>query len=118
VAVAADRLGKERAVKKELKRLEEIFSCLERNKFETMRGLIQTVAYLSVSARELEKIINENGYLEEYQNGEKQKGVKQSEYVKIYTAYCKQLVSAIKTLVAEAPPAKKKSLLNELKNEK
>jgi hypothetical protein len=110
-------LGKAEKVNAEIERLNTIFDELDDNVKQTMRGLIQNAAYINICILELQEIINENGYIETYQNGMSQSGVKQSEYVKIHTSYSKILETTLKELVKYAPPAKRKTtLLSALKN--
>ena len=64
---------------------------------------------MSVSLEELQDIINAEGYTEEYQNGENQKGRKQSEAVKIHIAMTRNHAAVMKQLTDLAPPVPKKT---------
>ena len=83
-----------------------------------MESLIRNAAFMAVSLEELQEIINEEGYIVEYQNGENQKGTKQSDAVKTHIAMTKNHAAIIKQLADLAPPEKKKeSRLQALRDE-
>ena len=75
-------LTKEQKIKKEIARLKRVFKDLDKNKLQTVESLIKNAAFMAVSLEELQEIINAEGYVVEYQNGENQKGTKQSDAVK------------------------------------
>ena len=56
----------------------------------------------------LQTDIEEKGYISEYQNGENQKGTKQSDAVKTHIAMTKNHAAIIKQLTDLVPPEKKK----------
>ena len=74
-------LTKEQKIKKEIARLKRVFKDLDKNKLQTVESLIKNAAFMAVSLEELQEIINAEGYVVEYQNGENQKGTKQSDAV-------------------------------------
>ena len=100
--------SKDKKIKSEISRLRGIFKNLEENKRKVVESLIKTAAFMAVSLEELQALINEKGYTEEYQNGENQSGVKQSEEVKTHIAMTKNYTSVIKLLVELVPASKKK----------
>jgi len=111
-------LSKDEKIKKEIARLRRVFIDLDKNKLQTVESLIRNVAFMSVSLAELQGIINEEGYTEEYQNGVNQFGRKQSEAVKTHISMTKNHAAAIKVLADLAPPERKKnSLLQALRDE-
>ena len=111
-------LTTEKRIKRETSRLKRVLHDLDENKMQVVLPLIENAAFMNVALRELQEIIAQNGYTVEYQNGEHQKGTKQSDEVKTHIAMSRNLATAIKTLADIAPPAKKKgSRLNALKNE-
>ena len=67
-------LTKEQKIKKEIARLKRVFKDLDKNKLQTVESLIKNAAFMAVSLEELQEIINAEGYVVEYQNGENQKG--------------------------------------------
>lgn len=114
----SEDLSKDARIKKEIRRLNKALSDLDKNKKAVVKPLIEMAAFNAVSAEDLQKIINENGFISEYQNGENQSGTKQSDEAKTLIALQKNLTAALKTLADIAPPAKgKKSRLAELRGE-
>ena len=65
-------MEKNKRIKKEENRLKKIYKNIEDNKKETVIGLIQRVAYLQVTLEDFEKDLDENGFVELFQQGEKQ----------------------------------------------
>jgi hypothetical protein len=109
---------KELKIQTEVDRLKKIFLDLDENKLATVMKLIENAAFITVSVEELQNIINELGYTEEYQNGANQSGRKQRDEVKTHIAYTKEQKSILKILADLAPPRKKKStLLSAIKSE-
>ena len=90
----------------------------DKNKLQTVESLIKNAAFMAVSLEELQEIINDEGYVVEYQNGENQKGTKQSDAVKTHIAMTKNHAAIIKQLTDLVPPEKKKeSKLQALRDE-
>lgn len=101
-----------------MNRLKRAFRDLDKNKMSTVRQLISTAAFLTVSLRDLETEINANGYTETYQNGANQTGVKQSAAVVTHIAMTKNLTTIMKQLVELVPAEKgKKNPLQLLREE-
>ena len=65
-------MDKEARIKKEIDRLRKIYKDIESNKKDTVIGLIQRLAYLRVTLEDFEKDLDENGFVELFQQGEKQ----------------------------------------------
>ena len=85
---------------------------------QTVESLLRNAAFMAVSLEELQEIINAEGYVVEYQNGENQKGTKQSDAVKTHIAMTKNHAAIIKQLTDLVPPEKKKeSNLQALRDE-
>lgn len=101
-------LTKEERIKRELGKLRRAFRDLDKNKMNTAESLMKRAAFLTVSLEDLEEIINREGYDDEYQNGENQKGTKQSDAVKSHIAFTRNLTAITKTLTEMAPPERKK----------
>lgn len=109
---------KNRLIKKEEARLKKIFKNIDKNMLNTVDSLIKNAAFYTISLNELQEIINANGYSDEYQHGESQKGKKQSEEVKTHISFNKNLVSIISKLCDLVPPVeRKKSKLEALRDE-
>ena len=103
-------------VKKEQKRLEELFKDLEPNKLSTCSTLIARAAFLTVTLEELEAELNEKGWTEEYQNGRNQCGIKKAAAAEVHISLTKNLNAIMKQLLELVPPAQKESKLSEMMN--
>ena len=101
-------------VKREKERLNKIFADLEPNKLDTCRALIERAAYITVSLEDLEDQLNETGWVEEYQNGENQYGIKKSAAADVHISLTKNLTTITKQLLDLVPTARKSSKLEEL----
>lgn len=99
---------KEQKIKKEVARIKRALSDLDKNKLTIVQPLIETAAFTAVSLKELEEIINEQGFVAEYKNGENQYGTKQSDETKTLIALQKNQAQAIKTLADNTPETKQK----------
>ena len=109
--------SKDQRIKKEIDRLKRVFKDLDKNKLQTVESLIRTAAFMAVSLEELQGIINEEGYTDEYQNGENQYGRKQSDAVKTHIAMTKNHAIIMKQLADLTQPVReKKSALQELRD--
>ena len=65
-------MEKDKRIKKEERRLKKIYANIEDSKKDTVIGLIQRLAYLRVTLEDFEKDLDENGFVEWFQQGEKQ----------------------------------------------
>ena len=111
-------LSKEKRIKKELAKLKRAFKDLDKNKKINAESRMERAAFLTVCLEDLEEIINQEGYEDEYQNGETQKGTTQSNAVKTHIAMTKNHAAIIKQLTDLVPPEKKKeSKLQALRDE-
>lgn len=82
----------------EYSRLMAIFKNAPKDKLGLSRKLISRAAFLAVTIDRLEKDIAENGYEDEYQNGEFQKGKKKSAAAELHVTYTKNLLAVMKQL--------------------
>ena len=94
----------------------EVFQDLETNKLKTCAALIDRAAYITISLQDLEEQLNESGWVETYQNGENQYGLKKSAAADVHISLTKNLNAIIKQLLELAPPAKKESKLEAMMN--
>lgn len=94
---------------KELNKLKKIFKDIEPGKRQTVEKLISNAAFMAESLDELQEIIREKGFVEEYQNGANQYGVKKCSEVEIYNTMIKNYSSIIKQLVDLLPNDAKSS---------
>lgn len=65
-------MEKSKRIKKEEKRLNSIFRDVEENKKKTVEGLIKRAAFMRASLEDFEADLDENGFVEMFQQGEKQ----------------------------------------------
>lgn len=65
-------MEKGKRIKKEEKRLNAIFRDVEENKKKTVEGLIKRAAFMRASLEDFEADLDENGFVEMFQQGEKQ----------------------------------------------
>ena len=94
-----------------VKRLEKIFQGLEKNKLDTCAALIDRAAFITISLEDLEEELNETGWVETYQNGESQFGMKKSAAADVHISLTKNLNAIMKQLLDLVPPAQKESRL-------
>ena len=105
---------KETRIRRERARLQEIFRDLEQNKLDTCRALIDRAAFITVSLQDLEELLNVTGWVEPYQNGENQSGMKKAAAADVHISLTKNLNAIMKQLLDLVPPAQKKSKLAEM----
>lgn len=110
-------MSKGNEIKQEKSRLFEIFKDIDENKLLIVNTLIDRLAWLNVSIKEIEKNIDEQGTTIEYRNSETQWGVKDNPNIKTHIQYTKNIAMITKQLIELVPPSKKKSKLDELMNE-
>ena len=96
-------IDKEELIKKEVAKLTRIFKSLSTGTKNSITNLINEAAFMSVSLAELRAIINKKGYIEEYQNGENQKGIKKAAEVDIYNSLIKHYMAIMKQLLDLLP---------------
>ena len=92
-------------------RLQEVFKNLEPNKLKTCQALIDRAAFITISLEELEKQLNKTGWVEQYQNGENQSGMKKAAAADVHISLTKNLNAIVKQLLELVPPAQKESRL-------
>ena len=95
----------------ERERLQEVFKDLEPNKLKTCQALIDRAAFITISLEELEKQLNKTGWVEQYQNGENQSGMKKAAAADVHISLTKNLNAIVKQLLEIVPPAQKESRL-------
>ena len=104
----------EQRIAKEKRRLQKIFKGLEENKLKTCQALIARAAFITISLEDLEEQLNETGWVETYQNGESQYGLKKAAAADVHISLTKNLNAIIKQLLELVPPAQKASRLTEM----
>lgn len=88
---------------KELRKLKKIFREIEPQRLKIVEKLIENAAFMGASLKELQEEIEENGYIEIYQNGANQRGKKKSSEVEVYNTMIKNYSSVIKQLIDLLP---------------
>lgn len=96
-------MGEVKKKSKELNKLKKIFKNIEPDKQKTVERLIENAAFMAESLDELQDIIREKGFTEEYQNGANQFGVKKCSEIEIYNTMIKNYSSVIKQLIDLLP---------------
>jgi len=98
-------------IEEEKARLLEIFKDLEPNKLRTCAALIDRAAFITISLEDLEEQLNKTGWVETYQNGENQMGMKKAAAADVHISLTKNLNAIFKMLLELVPPAKRESKL-------
>ena len=101
-------------IRKERARLTRIFVDLDENKKKTVEALIDRAAFITVSLQDLESQLNATGWVETYQNGENQYGMKKAAAADVHISLTKNLNALMKQLLELVPPAQKKGKLAEM----
>lgn len=96
-------MGEVKKKSKELAKLKKIFKDIEPDKQKVAEKLIANAAFMAESLDTLQEAINEKGFVEEYQNGANQHGVKKCSEVEIYNTMIKNYSSIIKQLLDLLP---------------
>lgn len=112
---------KDKGIKKEKKKLQEIFKNVEKNKLDIVEQTIEQVAFMGIELLDLKEIIKRDGIVELYANGANQFGKKQSAASQAYNALFKVYTSCIKQLIDLLPVednSKKSKVLEFLSNGK
>ena len=107
---------KENRIDEELKRISHFFENAAASDKAIIAPLLQNAAFMRITLENLQVIINEEGPTEVYQNGEHQKGIKQSAALQSYNSTIKNYASVIKTLVTFLPPEQRKITASSLYN--
>lgn len=100
-------LTKDEKIKKEISRLKRVFKNLDKNKLATVQTLINIAAFIAITLEELQDIINQEGYTQEYKNGANQFGIKQSAEAEMHIAMTRNYTAVIKQLIDLCPPAER-----------
>lgn len=108
------KIKKTTRIDREKQRLLDIFAGLDENKLSTCYALIDRAAFITVSLEDLEEQLNKTGWVETYQNGENQCGMKKAAAADVHISLTKNLNAIIKQLLEFVPPAQKASRLDAL----
>lgn len=110
------KIKKTTRIQREKDRLFTIFKDLEPNKLKTCTALIDRAAFITISLEDLEEQLNKTGWIESYQNGENQSGMKKAAAADVHISLTKNLNTIVKQLLDLVPPAQKASRLEALMN--
>lgn len=91
-------LEKDKRIKKEYKKIKEIYKILPKDTFDLHENLMKNAAFLAVSLEDLQDIIKRDGYSGIYENGKNQSGTKATPEATMYGTYVKNYTSIIKAL--------------------
>lgn len=85
------------------KEFAQILTKIPGKKKKAARAISAQAAFLAVAIEELDEIVIRDGYVEEYQNGESQKGTKKTVAADLLDRYTKTYTTAIKQIVDLLP---------------
>lgn len=91
-------MDKEKAIKKEIEKLNNIFSELPEDKLKLCEGLIQNAAFMHVTLLELQKDVLEQGAMIRYQSGNGFDTIKDNPAQKAYTTMISRYGAVIEQL--------------------
>lgn len=96
------------------KEFAQILTKIPGKKKKAARAISAQAAFLAVAIEELDEIVIRDGYVEEYQNGESQKGTKKTVAADLLDRYTKTYTTAIKQIVDLLPEEEAKIAKDEL----
>lgn len=102
-------MEKEKRIFSELTRISVYFDSLDENQRAVIAPLIQNAAFMKITLEDLQRIINDEGVIDTYQNGANQRGTKQSAALQSYNALVKNYAAVIKSLFSFLPPAERQA---------
>lgn len=108
----SDELSKEEKINREIKRLNGIYRNLPRREKAVIEGLIKRAAYMRITLEEMERDLDEGGYVEEFTQSEKLEPYDRERPVaRLYNSMNKNYQGIMKQLAdfVEREPPKPKS---------
>ena len=90
------------------KPIEELINTLPKAKKSVALGLLDKALFMDEELGKLQKVLKEKGWVEEYQNGANQCGLKKSSEADVYNGMIKNYNSTLKQ-IADLFPAENKS---------
>lgn len=94
---------KEKRIKKEYRRIAKLYEDLAPDERALAEPLLQNSAFMKITLEDLQAAINANGAIDEYQNGENQRGTKASAELNAYNATMKSYINVQRQLTAMLP---------------
>ena len=111
------KVSKSTRIKSRLKELKELYQDLPEEKMKIAKPLMENAAFLEIELENLQKVISENGTVEDYKNGENQYGKKIGSEVQSYNSLMKTYNAINRRLEEMLPPKKKQSKFEKFLNE-
>ena len=96
------------------KEFAQLLTKIHGKKKKAGRAISEQAAFLAVAIEELDKIVIRDGYVEEYQNGESQKGTKKTVAADLLDRYTKTYTTTIKQIVDLLPEEEAKTAKDEM----
>lgn len=93
-----DQGEKEKRINREIAKLRQIFTKMDRKTKSAVHSLIENAAFMTVTLEDLQDEISLKGVTEEYQNGKDQYGIKKSAAVEVYNTMIKNHLAVMKQL--------------------
>ena len=94
-------------INSEFDRIIGFFEDLNFNDREVLLPLIQNAAFMRITLEDLQELIQRDGVVEVYRNGENQYGTKQSAALQSYNSLIKNYSAVIKSLKDSLPPERR-----------
>ncbi len=91
----------------EFDRLKAYFEDLDENKKAVLLPLIQNAAFMKITLEDLQALVQQDGLIDQYQNGASQNGLKQSAALQSYNALIKNYAGVLKTIFGYLPAEKR-----------
>lgn len=113
-----EELERNNRIKAEFDRLRIYFEGLPENENAVLMPLIQNAAFMRITLEDLQELIQRDGVIDSYQNGENQHGLKQSAALQSYNQLIKNYAAVIKNLFSYLPLEKQKLVPNWTPREK
>lgn len=105
--------SKESRIKKEERRLKQMYRDFDDDKMNVASGLIQRAAYLRVSLEDFEKDLNENGFVEMFSQGDQKPYERKRPVADLYNTMNTAYQKAIKQLTDLLPKTDMKKTDND-----
>ena len=90
---------------KDFKRIKENIELLSGSKKEIASALLEKAVFMDSELMELQKVLKKKGWVEEYQNGQNQKGLKKCSEGESYIQLSKVYASVMKQIESILPEA-------------
>jgi hypothetical protein len=99
-------MTKDERISIEIAKLKKLFENIDENKKDLVLDVISNASFIIITLQDLQKDINEQGVVIEYQNGANQWGQKQSPQIEVYNKLMANYLKIMKQLVELIPESK------------